>query len=139
MPTSLDLHRACRSERNQDGVHLHCEFETMHHLRVHHRLAHFCPPFHSGGDGSTYFAQLRLIFSFQDMHRRRWECALVRWLDTAPGNSTVNELRLRWAQLPWRQGGGWFDVISLSSIMRPVFLQPDPLVNGQFFFNDFVR
>jgi len=35
--------------------------------------------------------------------------------------------------------GGKAEADSSSSIMGPMFLQPYPLVDGQFFFNDYVR
>jgi len=40
-----------------------------------------------------------------------------------------------------RKGGSdaWHDAVTLSSITRPVFLQPDPLMEGQFFSNVHMR
>lgn len=65
----------------------------------------------------------------------------MRWVDTAPASAVVIELRmqrLRWAKQRGRRGG-WFDVVSLDSIMRPVFQQPDTLHEEQWFFNDYQR
>ncbi len=98
----------------------------------------------SAGGGNIFFAQLRFILSVEDTLRRKREVALVRWLDSAPSSAAVSELRMqrrRWATVRRRKGGSdaWYDAVTLSSITRPVFLQPDPLMEGQFFVNDYVH
>lgn len=77
------------------------------------------------------------------------EWAFVRWFQQAPHTVGVTDVtgmaRLRWSTHMRRVGQGplqrqpWYDLVSLRSVIEPVFLQPDPTAEYHFFFNHFVR
>ena len=74
------------------------------------------------------------------------ECALVRWLQSAPDDA-YDELqlqRLTWetTRLPTLRGQTrpvpHYDVIEVNRIIKPVFLQRQPSDHSYFFYNEFV-
>lgn len=49
---------------------------------------------------------------------------------------------LMWATTKARRGGPevpYYDVIDVDQIIRPVYIQPDPVEDGFFFYNHYVK
>ena len=100
-----------------------------------------------GQGEQPWFAQLRLLFSYRaNLSGREVPFAFVRWYDAAgrrnrrTGSLTMQHLR--WATTKARHGGPevpYYDVIDVDQIIRPVYIQPDPVEDGFFFYNHFVK
>ena len=67
----------------------------------------------------------------------------MRWYDTADGRiGSLTMQHLKWATTKTRRGGPdvpWYDVIEVDQIIRPVYIQPDPVEDGFFSYNHFVK
>ena len=81
-----------------------------------------------------WFAQLRLLFSFERRHDDRAQlCAFVKWYEPIEPGLCLGVLPRsrravghRMTTLAWARSGTKFDVVPADSILRPVVLQPHP-------------
>ena len=110
-----------------------------------------------GNADQTWFAQLRLLFSYRSNHSGKMiAAAFVRWYDAADTRKRLPSKgrllkgrqdrplrgmqRLKWATLKeGRTELPHYDCILADRIIRPVYIQPDPTCPQRFYFNHYVK
>ena len=104
-----------------------------------------CPALRQCGNDEEWYAKLPLLFVARDGNREE-ECAFVHWYedDASPSAQTAATgmrcLRPAKRRHPRREApcaAARYDVIRVSTIQRPVYIQPDPQKQGVFFVNHF--
>ena len=98
-----------------------------------------------GGDNDeeVWFGQLLLLFSYKTVWAEH-ECAFVRWL--TPVQRPAHAVNLRLKAMKWAMTratgirGKVFqtDIVPVTSIIGPCFMQPDPIAKNIFYYNHWI-
>ena len=97
----------------------------------------------SGDRGATWYAQLLLLFSYEDQDGCDVEAAFVKWFTVARRPSHNKGFKLQ--PLKWEMHkprgmalGPRMDVIGLDQIIGPCYVQQDPVHSAVFYYNHWV-
>ncbi len=96
-----------------------------------------------GDNNKVWFAKLLVIFSYTSSSGSEIEAAFVRWLvaKRPAVKDKKHAKNLILVQLKWEEEKGRSssaDIIELSSILGPCYVQPDPIKLDTFYFNRWV-
>ncbi|KAL3145524.1 hypothetical protein ABBQ32_003348 [Trebouxia sp. C0010 RCD-2024] len=96
-----------------------------------------------GDRGATWYAQLLLLFSYEDQDGCDVEAAFVKWFTVARRPSHNKGFKLQ--PLKWEMHkprgmplGPRMDVIGLDQIIGPCYVQQDPVHSAVFYYNHWV-
>ncbi len=97
----------------------------------------------SGDRGATWYAQLLLLFSYEDQDGCDVEATFVNWFTVARRPSHNKGFKLQ--PLKWEMHkprgmalGPRMDVIGLDQIIGPCYVQQDPVHSAVFYYNHWV-
>ncbi len=96
-----------------------------------------------GDNNSVWFAKLLVLFSYTSSSGSEIEAAFVRWLvaKRPAVKDKKHAKNLILVQLKWEEEKGRnssADIVELSSILGPCYVQPDPIKSDTFYFNRWV-
>lgn len=109
-----------------------------------HAGPYFCLLYCSAPGGKTWYAQLLLLFSYQEAaHLQEKEAAFVRWFTVCqrPPHATGFKLQpLKWEmqKVRGRPAAPRTDVIQLDQIIGPCYVQQDPKDPSVYYYNHWV-
>lgn len=97
----------------------------------------------SGDGGATWYAQLLLLFSYEDLDGCEVEAAFVKWFTVArcPSHNKGFKLQpLKWEMHKPRGMaiGPRTDIIELNQIVGPCYVQQDPVNSAVYYYNHWV-
>ncbi|DBA91818.1 TPA: hypothetical protein ACH3X2_000084 [Trebouxia sp. C0005] len=105
-------------------------------------LRHDCVRVSAEG-GKTWFAQLLLLFSYQDTQNQMIDAAFVRWFTVCQRAAHAKSIKLQ--PLKWemqkvrgRPAGPRTDIIQLDAIVGPCYVQQDPRQPNMYYYNHWV-
>ena len=93
-----------------------------------------------GDNNKVWFAKLLALFSYTSSSGREIEAAFVRWLvaKRPAVKDKKHAKKLILVQLKWEEQKGRSssaNIVKLSSILGPCYMQPDPIKSDAFYFN----
>ena len=117
-----------------------CTIITIYYYYCYHYVFIVCC---RGDNNKVWFAKLLVLFSYTSSSGCEIEAAFVRWLvaKRPAVKDKKHAKNLILVQLKWEEEKGRnssADIIDLSSILGPCYVQPDPIKSDTFYFNRWV-